>query len=139
MAGPLASYTRLDELVEPTLPVKYPRTPGYRPGPAENPHNAWYWKTDIRGASGGVLAGRRVAIKDNICVAGVPLMNGSRVLQGYVPEIDATVVTRGLDAGGTIAGKAACEGLCFSAGRHTCATRPIRNPHQPAHSPGGSS
>ena len=86
-----------------------------------------------------MLAGQRVAVKDNICVAGVPLMNGSRVLEGYVPEIDATVVTRVLDAGGTIAGKAACEDLCFSAGSHTCATGPIRNPHNPAHSAGGSS
>ena len=82
MQGPLASYTRLDELAEPRLPVKYPRTPGYRPDQAENPHNAWYWKTDIRGAARGVLAGQRVAIKDNICVAGVPLMNGSRVHEG---------------------------------------------------------
>jgi len=139
MAGPLASYARLDELVEPTLPVKYPRTPGWRPAPAENPHNAWTWKTDIRGAARGVLAGRRVAVKDNICVAGVPLMNGSRVLEGYVPEIDATVVTRILDAGGIIAGKAACEDLCFSAGSHTCVTGPIRNPHNPDHSAGGSS
>ena len=83
-----------------------------------------------------MLAGKRVAIKDNICVAGVPMMNGSRVLEGYVPEVDATVVTRVLDAGGTIAGKAACEDLCFSAGSHTCATGPIRNPHNPTHSAG---
>ena len=39
----------------------------------------------------------------------------------------------------TIAGKAACEDLCFSAGSHTCATGPIRNPHNPEHSAGGSS
>src|SRR5260370_22065563 len=67
------------------------------------------------------------------------MMNGSRVLEGYVPEVDATVVTRILDAGGTIVGKAACEDLCFSAGSHTCATGPIRNPHNPEHSTGGSS
>src|SRR5262249_29734589 len=137
--GSIQSYARLDEMVEPTLPVKYPRTPGYRPSEAENPLNAWYWKTDIKGASGGLLAGERVAIKDNICVAGVPMMNGSRVLEGYVPEIDATVVTRILDAGGVIAGKAACEDLCFSAGSHTCVTGPIRNPYSPDHSAGGSS
>src|SRR5215469_2181069 len=139
MAGPMASYARLDQLAEPKLPVSYPRTPGYRPGPEENKYNAWYWKTDIKGSGKGVLAGKRVAVKDNICVAGVPMMNGSRVLEGYVPEIDATVVTRVLDAGGTIAGKAACEDLCFSAGSHTCATGPIRNPHNPEHSTGGSS
>src|SRR5579883_1568173 len=122
MAGSIASYNRLDELPEPKLPVKYPRLPGYRPGPQENPYNAWYWKTDIKGSAKGILAGKRVAVKDNICVAGVPLMNGSQVLEGYVPEVDATVVTRVLDAGGVIAGKAACEDLCFSAGSHTCAT-----------------
>lgn len=139
MAGSMASYARLDELAEPKLPVKYPRLPGYRPSAEENPYNAWYWKTDIAGANGGVLAGARVAVKDNICVAGVPMMNGSRVLEGYVPDVDATVVTRVLDAGGVIAGKAACEDLCFSAGSHTCATGPIRNPHNPRHSTGGSS
>ena len=139
MRGPLASYARLDELPEPKLPVKYPRDPGRRPSPEENPYNAWYWKTDIRGAESGLLAGKKVAIKDNICVAGVPMMNGSQLLEGYVPEIDAVVVTRILDAGGTIAGKAACEDLCFSGASHTCATGPIRNPHNPKHSAGGSS
>ena len=139
MAGSIASYRRLDELAEPKLPVKYPRLPGYRPEEADNPFNAWYWRCDIKGAETGLLRGKRVAIKDCICVAGVPMMNGSRVLDGYVPEVDATVVTRILDAGGTIAGKAACEDLCFSAGSHTCATGPIRNPHQPEHSTGGSS
>jgi amidase len=139
MKGAMASYARLDQLAEPKLVVKYPRAPGYRPAPEENKYNAWYWKTDIKGSSKGVLAGKSVAVKDNICVAGVPMMNGSRLLEGYVPELDATVVTRVLDAGGTIVGKAACEDLCFSAGSHTCATGPIRNPHKPDHSAGGSS
>nr|NIS36465.1 amidase [Actinomycetota bacterium]NIU22351.1 amidase [Actinomycetota bacterium]NIV58916.1 amidase [Actinomycetota bacterium]NIW32916.1 amidase [Actinomycetota bacterium] len=139
MAGIAASYDRLDELPEPTLPVKYPRTSGYRPGPEENPYNAWYWKAEIAGASDGPLAGKRVAIKDNVCVAGVPMMNGSPVLEGYVPEVDATVVTRILDAGGLITGKAACEDLCFSGGSHTNKIGPIRNPHKPTHSAGGSS
>ncbi len=139
MRGAVASYNRLDELPEPTLPVRYAREAGHRPSAQENPLNAWYWKTEIRGAPAGVLAGRRVAVKDNICVAGVPMMNGSRWLEGYVPDVDATVVTRVLDAGAVVAGKAACEDLCFSAGSHTCATGPIRNPHDPAYSAGGSS
>ncbi|TXL75701.1 amidase [Vineibacter terrae] len=139
MRGPIASCARLDALVEPKLPVKYARAPGYRPSAEENPYNAWYWKTDIPGAASGLLAGKKVAIKDNICVAGVPMMNGSQLLEGYVPEIDATVVSRILDAGGTIAGKAACEDLCFSGASHTCATGPIRNPHNVKHSAGGSS
>ena len=45
------------------------------------------------------LKGKTVAIKDNVCVAGVPMMNGSSTLEGYIPNIDATVVTRLLDAG----------------------------------------
>ncbi len=139
MAATLGSYARVDELVEPALPVKYPRTSGWRPGPGENPLNAWYWRCEIEGAAEGVLAGLQVAIKDNICVAGVPMANGSRVLEGYVPEVDATVVTRILDAGGRVVGKAACEDLCFSAGSHTCVTGPIRNPFAPEYSAGGSS
>jgi amidase len=137
--GPLASYSRLEELVPPALAPVAPRSPGYRPPAAENPYGAWYWKTDIKTGSEGLLSGKKVAIKDNICVAGVPMMNGSALLEGYVPEIDATVVTRILDAGGTIAGKAACEDLCFSGASHTCASGVIRNPHNPAHSAGGSS
>jgi amidase len=139
MAGSIISYNRLDQLPEPKLPVKYPRTPGYRPDPVENRFNAWYRKTNITGSSDRILAGKRVAVKDNICVAGVPMMNGSRWLEGYVPDVDATVVTRVLDSGGIFAGKAACEDLCFSAGSHTCATGPIRNPHNPEYSTGGSS
>src|SRR5438105_1503764 len=105
MAGLKASYDRLDALVEPKLAVKYPRTPGWQPSPEENPYGAWSFRTDIKGAASGKLAGKRVAVKDNICLAGVPMTNGSRVLEGYVPEVDATVVTRILDAGGTIIGK----------------------------------
>ena len=143
MRGPLESYARLDQLPEPRLPVCAPRDPGYRPDPADNPYNAWYWKTDIRmprsGRRKGLLDGKAVAIKDNICVAGVPLMNGSALLEGFVPDVDATVVTRILEAGGSIAGKAACEDLCFSGASHTNAYGPIRNPHSPTHSAGGSS
>src|SRR5438876_1238025 len=139
IAQTLGSYARLDELVEPSLPVKYPRQPGYRPSLDDNPLGAWYWKTELRGAPHGLLQGKTVAIKDNVCVAGVPMMNGTVALEGYVPEIDATIVTRILDAGGTILGKAVCENLCFSGGSHTSATGPVRNPHDPSRSAGGSS
>ena len=66
MANSVASYSRLDELTEPTLPVRYPRTPGVRPQPEDNPFNAWYWRTEIKGAPSGPLAGKTVAIKDNV-------------------------------------------------------------------------
>jgi len=137
--GTLASYARLDQLAEPELPVKYPRSRGYRPDPEENPLKAWYYRCSITGAENGPLSGKRIAIKDNVCVAGVPMMNGSSALEGYVPEFDATVVTRILDAGGEISGKAVCEHLCFSGGSHTSDTGPVLNPHDHAHSAGGSS
>ena len=85
------------------------------------------------------MAGRTLAIKDNTSVAGVPMMNGSSILEGYVPSVDATVVTRILDAGGVILGKAACEDLCFSGASHTSALAPIRNPWDPSKTSGGSS
>src|SRR3546814_7512477 len=86
-----------------------PISPGYRPQPSENPLNAWYVKTEVRGGPRGPLSGKKVVLKDNICLAGVPMMNGASTLEGYVPDVDATVATRILDAGGTIVGKAHCE------------------------------
>src|SRR5437868_4880105 len=139
MGGVFESYRRMDQLVEPALPVKYPRTAGYRPAPEENELGAWAWRCRIKGPDEGRLAGKRVAIKDNICVAGVPMQNGSFVLEGTVPDIDATIVTRILDAGGEIVGKAVCEHLCFSGGSHTSDTGPVLNPHDHTRSAGGSS
>ncbi|HEV7863604.1 MAG TPA: amidase [Acidimicrobiia bacterium] len=136
----LAAYAEVERMVEPTpLAPQYARTAGHRPEPSDNPCNAWYWRCDIRGAAGGPLAGKRVAVKDNVCVAGVPMMNGSATLEGYVPDVDATIVTRTLDAGGVIVGKSVCEDLCFSAGSHTAATGPVLNPWDPTRSAGGSS
>jgi amidase len=122
------------------LPVtKYPRTPGHKPSPAEDPLNAWYQKTVIKGAPTGKLAGKTVALKDNVLLAGVPMMNGASFLEGYVPEVDATVVTRLLDAGAEIHGKAHCEYLCLSGSSHTNNTGPCHNPWRRGHSAGGSS
>src|SRR6266545_8255487 len=137
--GVIAAFWRLDQLVESKPPVKYLRNIGYRPTREEDRLNAWYWKCSIKGAPSGKLAGKRIAIKDNVCVAGIPMMNGSSVLEGYVPDIDATVVTRILDAGGEIAGKAVCESLCFSGGSHTSDPMPVHNPLKRGYSAGGSS
>ena len=70
--GPLASYGRLDELVPPALAPIAPRSPGYRPAASENPYGAWYWKTNIQTGAEGLLSGKKVAIKDNICVCRRP-------------------------------------------------------------------
>src|SRR5262249_39989332 len=67
------------------------------------------------------------------------MMNGASTLEGYVPDVDATVATRILDAGGTIVGKTVCEYFCFSGGSHTSATGPVHNPHRAGYSAGGSS
>lgn len=139
MEGTIQSYDLVDALPDFLPPVDYPRTPGYRPQPAENPLNAWYVKAEVRGAPRGPLAGKKVVLKDNICLAGVPMMNGASTLEGYVPDVDATVVTRILDAGGTIVGKAHCEYFCLSGGSHTNATGPVHNPWKMGYSAGGSS
>jgi amidase len=129
----------LDQMPDELPAVRWPRTPGVRPPAAENRLGAWYVKSRIEGAADGPLAGRTVAVKDNVMVAGVPMMNGTTVLEGYIPPVDATVVTRILDAGGTILGKAVCESYCLSGGSHTSDTGPVRNPHDPTRSAGGSS
>jgi len=132
-------YGPLDAAPDNLPEVRYPRTPGRRPDAAEDPLHAWYVKTSIKGAPSGKLAGKRVALKDNVCLAGVPLMNGAGTLEGYVPDVDATVVTRILDAGGEIAGKVHCEYFCFSGGSHTNATGATHNPRRMGYSAGGSS
>ncbi|NKC01463.1 MAG: amidase [Pseudomonadales bacterium] len=115
-----------------------------RPDEKDNPHGAWYVQTDIKGSNikgskSGKLAGMRVAVKDNLLLAGVPLMNGTSILEGYEPQEDAEIVTRMLAEGATIVGKTVCEAYCFSGGSHTSATGPVLNPHNPEHSAGGSS
>ncbi|MGH7087913.1 MAG: amidase, partial [Stellaceae bacterium] len=93
----------------------------------------------IKGAPGGKLAGKTIALKDNICVAGVPMMNGAATLEGYVPDVDATIVTRILDAGGTILGKVHCEYFCCSGSSHTASRGWVHNPWRRGYSAGGSS
>ena len=135
----LASFDRIDELEAPVLVSGYKRDKGSAADPEDNPHNAWYWKTTIEGSTEGPLKGKSIAIKDNVCIAGVPMMNGSRSVEGYIPDNDATVVTRILDAGGTILGKATCEDLCLSGSSFTSMPYPVTNPHDPARAAGGSS
>jgi len=133
------AYNLVDRLPDNLPQVKYPRSPGYRPPPEDNKHNAWYYKSRVEGASEGKLKGKTVVLKDNVMLAGVPMMNGSSTLEGYVPDVDATVVSRILDAGGVILGKAHCEAFCLSGGSHTNATGPVHNPHKMGYSAGGSS
>jgi amidase len=138
VTGALASYDEVERLYAASAPVP-PDRPYEWPAPAGNELGAWYVTTRIRTRDDGPLAGRSVAIKDNVEVAGVPMMNGSAALEGFIPRRDATVVTRLLDAGATITGKAVCEDLCFSGGSHTARTGLVRNPWDRTRSAGGSS
>ena len=139
MQGSIDAYNAVAAMPDEVPVVKYPRTPGYRPGPEENPRNAWYRKSTVKGAGSGKLKGKVVALKDNIMLAGVPMMNGSSTLEGYMPDFDATIVTRMLDAGAEIPGKVHCESFCMSGGSHTNSTGPVHNPHKMGYSAGGSS
>jgi amidase len=129
---------RVDEAAP---PVTYAaRQPGYRPTDAEDPLNAWMWRCRIEGAPDGLLAGRTVSFKDHTAVAGVPLTFGAHALHHFVPDVDATTVTRVLAEGGTIVGKHVMDGLAggFGLGVAGDYGRP-RNPHAPDHYTGGSS
>ncbi len=139
MQGSVDAYNAVAGMPDEVPEVKYPRTPGYRPSPEENVRNAWYRKSIVKGAASGKLKGKTIALKDNIMLAGVPMMNGSSTLEGYVPDFDATIVTRMLDAGAEIAGKVHCESFCMSGGSHTNSTGPVHNPHKMGYSAGGSS
>ncbi|MDR3656170.1 MAG: amidase [Mycobacterium sp.] len=135
----LRSYDVVDELYAEVARPKAPERAYRFPEPGENPLGAWYVTTEIGSAAEGPLSGRTVAIKDNIAVAGVPMMNGSRAVEGFVPARDATVVERLLAAGATIAGKSVCEDLCCSGSSFTSASGPVRNPWDTAREAGGSS
>ena len=137
----LPAYQRLDELVAPTIPVKYPRRDfGARPSTEDNRDNGWAWRCSIPGAPDGPLSGKTVGLKDPIRVAGIPMLNSSSVLEGYVPTEDATIVTRLLDAGAEIIGKVVNGSHCFDAIGLSIypGPQPI-NPATGRHCPGGSS
>lgn len=135
----LGAYDFLDAAPDVLPPVRYPDRPYEFPAPEDNPYRAWYVRTSIKGAASGPLSGRTVAIKDVIFVAGVPMMNGASILEGFIPDYDATVVTRLLDAGAEITGKAACEYFCVSGASCTASTGHVDNPRKPGYSTGGSS
>ncbi|WP_164885030.1 amidase [Rubrivivax rivuli] len=85
------------------------------------------------GSASGALHGLPLGIKDNIDTAGLPTAYGSAVYAGHVPQADAAVVALARAAGAWVMGKTACTEF---ANMTPCATR---NPHVPAHTPGGSS
>src|SRR5437667_2113487 len=129
----------LEELKPPI--VSAARKAGWRPTREEDPLNAWMWKCRIEGAAEGLLKGKTVSFKDHIAIAGMPMSFGSFALDGFIPDFDATVVTRVLRAGGTIIGKNVMNGLSGGFGTGGAVGdygRPL-NPHNREHVTGGSS
>ncbi len=134
----LGSFAALQALPDPAASPPTGRA-YHRPSPAENGLNAWTVRSSIRERATGRLAGKTIAVKDNICVAGLPLTGGTSVIEGFVPAEDATVVARVLAEGAELTGVAACEYFSASGGSHTSASGRVQNPHRPGHTSGGSS
>ena len=87
----------------------------------------------------GPLAGVPLTIKDLIAVAGLPLTAGSKMLTGYVPARDASVVVRLRNAGAVLLGKTSLDEFAMGSTNETAASGPACNPWDLGRVPGGSS
>ncbi len=105
----------------------------------DNSCNAWYVKCSIKESDNGPLEGKKIAVKDNIFVAGLPFSAGASVLKDFVADYDATTVRRILEAGAEIVGKSNCEYFCLSGGSCTSHAGVVDNPRKKGYSTGGSS
>ena len=85
------------------------------------------------------LLGVPIALKHNICTRGVASTASSRILDGYVPPYDATVVERLEAAGAVVVGKTNCDEFAMGSSTENSAYGPTRNPWAPDRTPGGSS
>ncbi|KAI5241866.1 putative amidase [Aureobasidium subglaciale] len=119
---------------------RFPRNNVQRPTLDKNVlGHAWAHNFSIKDKQpSGPLTGKTVCLKDCICVAGVPQLLGTDIIDPWIPEADATVVRWALEAGAEIVGTAHCENWCQSTSSFSGAQGIVQNPYAEGYSAGGS-
>jgi amidase len=84
LTGIFPLLEQLHAMPEPHAPPKYPqRDPGGRPERQHDPYNAIVRRCSVVGAAQGPLAGKRIGLKDNVSIAGIPMTYGPMCCRGW--------------------------------------------------------